>query len=687
MTNLGAQLPRCPCADILLARFLVVFMGACEMRSVPKKAAFRTVAQFQRAATPLRKFISGAIALKPRQRALIVDQAIMFLESFYAHLPLKSAMYAVDPVRRLRLLRHRLPHIGAKPSIEVDLSFHAEMTEIFTSVRDMHTRYFLPTPFQSAGAYLPFDVETYFDGNERKFVATHFAEWCPSPKATFRSGVEVLSWNGVPTARAVETSANQSSGSNPAARRANGLMRLTKRSLGTLSPPDEEWVIVGYRTSNGKDDEVRIDWRVFPALPPENGSQTGKPGSKITTISLAHEVDQHRQIRKLVSAPHIVTKSAKLARAADKKRFLEGKTDTVMVDDFKAKIVKSGKREVEYGYIRIFKFSMEEPEAFVGEFKRLLSCLPANGVIIDVRDNPGGKIMAAERILQLLTLRRPIEPERLYFINTPRTLELCKLQAAGYDLFSWIPSIARAMETGATFSASFPINSEADYCNDLEQVYRGPVVLVTNALTYSAAEFFAAGFQDHHIGTILGVDNATGAAGAHVKDYDTLRKFFEKARDSPLRKALPNQAGMTTALRRSVRVGLHAGAEVEDFGVTPDIPYRMTRRDLLEENADLIGYACKLFSALTVQVKSTPDGLRLNITTEEIRWTDGTLKRINEIDVLVDWRIKHSRRNTKKAASILLDRSAEGRPIEVHGYVRMPRSADRNLIAVRRVLL
>jgi hypothetical protein len=655
------------------------------MRSDSMKGIFNTVEQFHRAATPLRKFLGDATALKPRHRALIVDQAIMFLESFYAHLPLKSAMYAVDPVRRLRLLRHRLPQIGAKSSIEADLSFHAEMTEIFTSVRDMHTRYFLPAPFQGAGAYLPFDVEIYFDGDERKFVATHFAEWCASPKATFHSGVEVLSWNGVPIARAVETAANQSSGSNPAARRANGLMRLTKRSLGTLSPPDEEWVMVGYRTSKGKDDEVRIEWRIFPILPPENGSRSGQLGSKNTEISLAHEVDQHRQIRKLVSAPHIVTKSAKFARAADKKHFLEGQTDTVMVDDFKAKIVKSGKRQVEYGYIRIFKFSMEEPEAFLQEFKRLLGCLPANGLIIDVRDNPGGKIVAAERILQLLTPRRPIEPERLYFINTPRTLELCELQAKGYDLFSWVPSITRAMETGATFSASFPISSEADYCNDLEQAYRGPVVLVTNALTYSAAEFFAAGFQDHSIGTILGADDATGAAGAHVKDYDALRKFFEKARDSPLRKALPNQAGMTLALRRSVRVGLHAGAEIEDFGVTPDIPYRMTRSDLLNENVDLIEYACRLFSALTVHVKTTRDGLRLDMTTEEIKWTDGTMKRINEIDVLVDCRIKDSMRNTGKAASILLDRSAEGRPIEIHGYIRMPRSADRNLIAVRRV--
>jgi hypothetical protein len=604
------------------------------------------------------------------------------LESFYAHLPLKSGMYAVDPLRRLRLLRHRLVQAGAKASIEADLAFHAEMTEIFASVRDMHTRYFLPVPFQGAGAYLPFEVETFFDGDERRFVATHFAAWFTAPKASFRPGVEILSWSGVPIARAVEIAAHQSSGSNPAARRANGLMRLTKRPLGTLPPPDEEWVIVGYRTMAGKDDEVRIEWRVFPTLPEENGS---KPKQSGTEISLAHEFDQHRQIRKLVSAPHIVARSAKIAKAADKTRFIRENTDTVMVDDFKAKIVRSRKDRVEYGYIRIFKFSMDDPDGFVEEFARLLGRMPENGLIIDVRDNPGGKIVAAERILQLLTPRRPIEPERLYFINTPRTLQLCELQAKSYDLFSWIPSIERAMETGATFSASFPINSQADYCNDLKQAYRGPVVLVTSALSYSAAEFFAGGFQDHRIGTILGIDDATGAAGAHVKDYDTLRQFFKDAPGSPFAKPLPNQTGMTIALRRSVRVGMHAGAEVEDFGVTPDVLYRMTYKDLLEENGDLIESACSLFSALKVRAKPTAAGRRLEITTEEIRWADGTMKRINEIDVLVDWRIEHARKRIERAGSILLDHSAEGRPIEIHGYVRMPRSAQRTLVTVRRI--
>jgi hypothetical protein len=368
-------------------------------------------------------------------------------------------------------------------------------------------------------------------------------------------------------------------------------------------------------------------------------------------------------------------------------RLLEEDTDTLMPDDFRAKIIKGRRGQADYGYIRVFKVSTEAPEAFVDEFKRLLGCLPKDGLIIDLRDNPGGKIAAAERLLQLLTPRRPIEPERLYFINTPLTLQLCKLQAKGYDLSSWVPSITRAMETGATFSASFPICSDTDYCNDLAQVYHGPVVVVTNALTYSAAEFFAAGFQDHQIGPIIGVDEATGAAGAHVKDYEALSKFFANAPHPPLEKALPNEAGLMIALRRSARVGLHAGAEVEDFGIAPDLLYRMTRSDLLRENTDLIAYACSLFSALTVEVVPTPDGPRLDIATKAIRWVGGTMKGINEIDVLVDWRVKHRRKHPRKNVSILLDASAAGRPVEVHAYIRMPRSTDRSLIAVRRVQL
>ena len=647
---------------------------------IPNSAHFRAVRRFLTAATPLARFIATADPLKPKQRALIVEQAIMLLENFYAHLPLKCAMYAVDPLRRLRLLQHRLPQFGTEPSIDADLSFHGEIMQIFTSVRDLHTRYFLPSPFQGATAFLPFDIESYFEQGRRKYLATHFAAWYTSPKSTFRPGVEILYWNGTPIARAVDIAGRQSAGTNPAARHANGLMRMTKRPLATLPPPDEEWVILGYRTRNGAH-EVRIKWNVLPELPPEGGRRR----SHAKELSLAHDVDYVRQARKLIHAPHIVTKSMRIARAADRKAFLSTRTDTIMVDHFRAEVHKRKNGRGEFGYIRIFKFPAEHPRPFVKEFERLLGQLPANGLVIDVRDNPGGKILAAEQLLQLLTSRRPIVPERLYFINTPLTLRLCQLQAKGYDLGSWISSIERSMETGATFSAGFPISSRPNYCNEFGQVFHGQVVLVTSALSYSAAEFFAAGFQDHRIGTVLGVDSSTGAAGAQVKDYNALRKMFKKVPDSPFKRQLPKQAQMTAALRRSTRVGVHAGAEVEDFGVTPDVLYRMTRRDLLKANADLIEYAGSLLDALAVRPEVTKGGIRLHISTRKIRWADGATRRINEIDVFVDWVLTDSKVLRNESISLSLGPSAVGRRIEIQGYLRIPGSTERHLIVVWRI--
>ena len=658
----------------------------------PRTAEVGDLRRFVRAAAPVRGFVAKAGALTAEERAFIVDQAILLFESFYAHLPLKCAMYAVDPLRRLRLLRHRLAQFGTQRSIAADLSFHAEMIDIFTSVRDLHTRYLLPLPFQSASAFLPFDVEAFYERGVRKYLATHFAQGYRPPSRDFRPGVEVLSWNGMAIGRAVELAGRQSAGTNPAARHANGLLRLTKRPLSTLPPPDEDWVIVGYRAGK-REKEVRVAWKVLPQLPAESAADPRRPGAKKgekaakgISLSVAHEVDQVRQARKLISAPHVIAKSAAIAGARDKAQFLRRTTDTLMVDYFKVDVRRAKRRRGRYGYIRIFKFPSQDPEPFVSEFRRIIEQLSAvNGLVIDIRDNPGGKIVAAEQLLQLLTSRRPIEPQRLYFINTPMTLRLCQLQARGYDLAPWIPSIERSMETGATFSASFPIESRPGYCNEFAPAFTGPVVLVTNALTYSAAEFFAAGFQDHRIGTVLGTDSSTGAAGAHVKDYATLREFFAKAPDTPFKAELPKQAGMTTALRRSARVGVHAGAEVEDFGVRPDVLYRMTRKDLLKANVDLQEYAAGLVGAMRVRHEARTGSVQLEIGLPKIRWSDGKRKRINEVEILVDWVLRRSIRLSTESARISLGPTAVGRPIEIQGYLRPRGATERHLIAVRRI--
>ena len=75
--------------------------------------------------------------------------------------------------------------------------------------------------------------------------------------------------------RAVELAGARNAGSNPDARLARGLARLTIRPLAKALPPDEEWVTVHYKTEPDKPPRsLRAPWRVVvleaaEALPPD----------------------------------------------------------------------------------------------------------------------------------------------------------------------------------------------------------------------------------------------------------------------------------------------------------------------------------------------------------------------------------------------------------------------------------
>ena len=65
-------------------------------------------------------------------------------------------------------------------------------------------------------------------------------------------------------------------------------------------------------------------------------------------------------------------------------------------------------------------------------------------------------------------------------------------------------------------------------CNGIGQVYYGPVVLITDALSYSATDIFAAGFQDNDVGKVLGTGGNTGAGGANFWSLDDLLRAQKK---------------------------------------------------------------------------------------------------------------------------------------------------------------
>jgi hypothetical protein len=54
------------------------------------------------------------------------------------------------------------------------------------------------------------------------------------------------------------------------------------------------------------------------------------------------------------------------------------------------------------------------------------------------------------------------------------------------------------------------------------------------------------------------------------------------------------------AVRRTLRVGERSGIPLEDLGVVPDTSYRLTRRDLMEGNADLLEEAGRILARMPV---------------------------------------------------------------------------------------
>ena len=111
-------------------------------------------------------------------------------------------------------------------------------------------------------------------------------------------------------------------------------------------------------------------------------------------------------------------------------------------------------------------------------------------------------------------------------------------------------------------------------------------MLITDALCYSAADIFAAGFQDNGVGKILGTAERTGAGGANVWSYDLLALWLPDTL-----RPLPDGASFRIALRRVTRVRDNIGVPLEDLGVKVDDRHDLTRRDITERNEDLLAAA------------------------------------------------------------------------------------------------
>ncbi|HSK40325.1 MAG TPA: S41 family peptidase [Arenibaculum sp.] len=657
------------------------------------------------------QFLANVAELERNEREQLVDAALNIIEQTYVHLPLKRAMHAVEPIQRLKLLRQRLDTKSVR-------GFHDEMIAIFHGLRDLHTNYVLPVSYHGKTAFLPFLVEDCFDGNPpgRRYVVTGLRpDLVP---ADFTRGVLLTYWNGMPIDRAVELNAEREAGSNEDARHARGLEALTIRPMHLTAPPDEEWVTVGYE-ADGQHREHRFHWRVFEPPPSPTGMgltegdvgmarvlgvdplteavrrskkalfdppamrneqrmavaaanaglsfSTGmaSPGTASQAFGVDELTETARRTKKALFFPDAMNMERQMDAAvkaatggsppAEVGQALQQNT-TLMPDVFAFKRVQAAQGDL--GYIRIYTFMVADADAFVAEFIRIARLLPQNGLIIDVRGNGGGNILAGERLLQVLT-PQPIEPERLHFVNTATTLELCRRAPGNFDLIKWAPSIEMAIETGEPYSQGLPLDPVDDY-NRIGQQYQGPVVLIINALCYSTTDIFAAGFQDHGIGKVLGTARHTGAGGANVWDYGLLRALMPD-RFEPL----PKGASFRVAIRRTTRVKEYAGVPLEDLGVEPDDVHLMTRNDVLNGNTDLIAKAAQLLAGEKIHSLSG----RIDRSQPQVVVVRAEARNLSRVDVYMDGRPLGSGDVRNGAASVTLPpETPDAGTLELRGF-------------------
>jgi hypothetical protein len=551
--------------------------------AAPKKVTPRTRKQARKASA---KRVKNPPPLTALQRLEIIDQGVRILKDSYVHLRMKKVMHAIDPIGRLELLRRAVAEDEKRRRREKhdrldDNEFHREMLDIFFSLRDRHTVYTLPDYWGGRVAFLPFMVEEIVERGARKYIVSKILG---ARTGAFTEGVEIKAWNGVPIQQAVWNYAQRHGGSNIDARRAMGLLNLTLRALQFDPPPDESWVVVEYKPlrRRAKPVSLKFDWRkgVNPWPGPKRPEvDSGGLGNDPKLAAM-----QNARLAMYGRKPEVRAKAAP-KRAIRGVTFTEVSTQTWRVFRARSYTTPQGT----FGYIRIWKFNDLGERQFLDEFIGILKRLPQEGLIIDIRGNPGGKINLGEVILQTLTPAR-IYPETFQFRNTALAQAICTHAPETEGLEPWKDSIKEGLQTGAIYSAAFPKTDPAR-CNSRRQEYFGPVVLITDALTYSAGDIFAAGFQDHAIGYVLGTHRTTGAGGANRWSYDKLLSLNLPGR--PYRE-LPEGAAFNVAVRRSLRVQRKNGAVLEDFGVLSDKQHFMTRDDVLHDNVDLIRSAAVL---------------------------------------------------------------------------------------------
>lgn len=584
---------------------------------------FGTLSGAQTAAGDVPAAVSGRAPAaaphgNPTQRKMILTlyQVASIFSEQYAPIDWKKERFSVDLKREYGNAKAA---ILADPAITTR-RFQDLLTDFVAAMRDYHVSI---SYHSTERARLPFLVA----GAEGKhFLAYIDREKLPLKIFPFRAGDEVVAFDGKPTAEAVNELSARLGGNTAETdlRLAELFLTNRRRGRGDTNIPDGD-VVLGIRGQDGKLYRVRMPWDYVPELiprdvpvrdsgllEPEAPQVESWAGDSPRAPQLPVESLKNLLGRAFADAIHPLARIfADMRSEAAGNPFLMGARksfvphlgailwETKGNDAFHAYIFKTPDgRKV--GFIRIPSYDGDSKKSarfgqIMAKFQKETSAL-----VIDQVSNPGGDLFYLYALASHLTDKTLLTPRHrliigesdaqwaadllLELVKNPKNLTRAKASAqdndndeeeedewAGYPvtqkfillMVRFAQFILAQLDAGKRFTPPTHLwgVDDIDPAPKAAERYTKPILLLTNALDFSGGDFFPAIMQDNKRATIMGV--RTSGAGGAVKPY-----------------SLPNQFGIKDLAATWTIAQRADGRPIENLGVTPDIAYDFTAKDL-----------------------------------------------------------------------------------------------------------
>ncbi|OGR46394.1 MAG: hypothetical protein A2X37_07650 [Elusimicrobia bacterium GWA2_66_18] len=579
--------------------------------------------------------------LTQRKMILTLYQVASIFSEQYAPIDWKKERFSVDLKREYGNAKAA---ILADPKITTR-RFQDLLTAFVAAMRDYHVSI---SYHSTERTRLPFLVT----GAEGKhFLAYIDREKLPLKIFPFRVGDEVVAFDGKPTAEAVNELSARLGGNTAETdlRLAELFLTNRRRGRGDTNIPDGN-VVLGIRGQDGKLYKVRMPWDYIPELIPQDvpvrDSGLLEPeapqveswaGDSRRAPQLPVENLKNLLGRAFTDAIHPLARIfADMRSEAAGNPFLMGARksfvprlgtilwETKGNDAFHAYIFKTpdGRKA---GFIRIPSYDGDSKKTarfgqIMAKFQKETSAL-----VIDQVSNPGGDLFYLYTLASHLTDKALLTPRHRLIIgesdaqwaadlllelvekqkNLTRAKESAKEETEEEEKEEWsgypvtqkfmllmvrfAQFILAQLDAGKRFTPPTHLwgVDDIDPAPKAAERYTKPILLLTNALDFSGGDFFPAIMQDNKRATIMGV--RTSGAGGAVKPY-----------------SLPNQFGIQDLSATWTIAQRADGRPIENLGVTPDIAYDFTAKDLRTGFAPYRLAVLRALAGLISGPKTTP---------------------------------------------------------------------------------